>query len=91
MVRSVGKDPCTLGTQDEEDWPKKPIPLFIYHSMTQTSHKEDGAVVFTGTSSVVSGAQIHEEWVKKRWSEEPPRRVTLRLWRDGFYEYIRRV
>jgi len=96
MVRSVGKDPLHhWELRDEEDWPNKPIPLFILSQhRLKTSHKEDGAVSYSpGTSSVVSGASRYtESKLKKRWSVETPppsysetmeRRTSMKVHKKG--------
>ena len=76
MVRSVGKDPLHhWELKDEEDWPNKPIPLFILSQhRLKTSHKEDCAVPYSpGMSSVVSGASRYtESELRKRRSKEIP-------------------
>lgn len=96
MVRSVGKDPLHhWELRDEEDWPNKPIPLFILSQhRLKMSHKEDGAVSYSpGTSSVVSGASRYtESRLKKRWSVETPppsysetmeRRASMKVHKKG--------
>jgi hypothetical protein len=96
MVRSVGKDPLHhWELKDEEDWPKKPIPLFILSQhRLKTSHKEDGAVSYSPrTSSVVSGASRYtKSGLKERWSEETPppsysetmeRRASMKVHKKG--------
>lgn len=76
MVRSVGKDPLHhWELKDEEDWPNKPIPIFILSQhRLKTSYREEGATPFSpGTSSVISGASRYtENGSKNRWSGETP-------------------